>query len=303
MSLFSLLLSLLSALPMLSEIKLPESAAVQLPAREVELVPQRQQELTAREEECLMAAVQYRCGLVGLRGVQVRRCGQHYCVRVEGGVMKSVAEYTEVLDDLEMVLNERTSLQLLRVHPRSEVLVDDGEVQELLVAYETAMVAYEEGIHPGASAPPMPELPHRLRAEGYGLVEYHVVSPEDGSSRYEYMVVQRPEAAAEEDLLVTELEVESAQADVAREGVVDVQLTQRGADILGRLTGGMEPGHDRLAILLNGRLVCAPVVHAQLGASFIISGLEPQVIDSVIDGLARPLPVPVKVLERRRVGE
>ena len=135
------------------------------------------------------------------------------------------------------------------------------------------------------------------------LVEYPVISAEDGSSRYEYLVVQRPESATEDDLLVTEVEVERATIDEAREGCVDIELTLRGGEILKRLTSDMEHGSDRLAIMLNGSLVSAPVVHAALGCSFVITGLNPHECRSVVDGLAKPLPVPVKVHERQRVVE
>ena len=135
------------------------------------------------------------------------------------------------------------------------------------------------------------------------LVEYPVISAEDGSSRYENLVVQRPEFAAEADLLVTEMEVERAAVDVAREGCVDVELTLRGGDVLSRQTRDMEHGSDRLAIKLNGALVSAPVVHATLGCRFVITGLCPHECQSVVDGLSMPLPVPVRVHERRRVGD
>ena len=130
------------------------------------------------------------------------------------------------------------------------------------------------------------------------LAEQHVVSMEDGSGYFDYLVVQTPEAAAEESLLVTEQEVERASLKPARD-LVDVLLTQRGGDMLSSLTRGMQHGQDRLAILLNGVVVSAPVVHAELGAQFFISGLSAEQCQSVADGLVMPLPVPVKVISRR----
>ena len=65
----------------------------------------------------------------------------------------------------------------------------------------------------------------------------------------------------------------------------------------------MRQGQDRLAILLNGSLVCAPVVHAELGCSFFISGLNLEERERMVDGLAMPLPVPVKVVARRGVDK
>ena len=287
MSLLTLLLGILTALAPIAGVKFPEPAAREavLPARELVLEPQCEGEITGREEERMLAAIQYRCELVGLRGVQVRRDGRHFLVQVQSGLIPTMEEYTETLDELESVLNERTSMQLLRVHPDSELLVRDGEVQELLVAYETAV---------------MPALPARLRLPGYMLAEHRVVSPEDGSGYYEYMVVQRPETAAEEEMLVTELEVNLASPDVLR-GHIDVELTARGGEALTRLTRSMRLGKERLAILLDGEIVCAPLVHAELGCTFFISGMEDGVIERVVDGLAMPLPVPVKIIARRGV--
>lgn len=305
MSLLTLLLGILNALAPLTGLEglTAAPAGADLPAREMRVEPLCEHELTAREEERMLAAMVHRCELVGLRGVQVRREGRDFVLRVEGGLMRTMEEYTDTLDELEAVFNERTRLQLLPVHPRSESMVNDARVQDLLIAYETAMVQYEEGKAPGGERPQMPELPPRFSTEGYMLVEYPVISAEDGSSRYEYLVVQRPEFAAEADLLVTEMEVERAAVDVAREGCVDVELTLRGGDVLSRLTRDMEHGSDRLAIMLNGALVSAPVVHATLGCTFVITGLSPHECQSVVDGLAKPLPVPVKVHERQRVGD
>lgn len=302
MSLLTLLLGILTALAPIAGVKFPEPATQEaaLPARELVLEPQCEGEITGREEERMLAAIQYRCELVGLRGVQVRRDGRHFLVQVQSGLIPTMEEYTETLDELESVLNERTSMQLLRVHPDSELLVRDGEVQELLVAYETAVVAHEEHPELNTAAPQMPTLPARLRLPGYMLAEHRVVSPEDGSGYYEYMVVQRPETAAEEEMLVTELEVNRASPDVLR-GHIDVELTARGGEALTRLTRSMRLGKERLAILLDGEIVCAPLVHAELGCTFFISGMEDGVIERVVDGLAMPLPVPVKVIARRGV--
>lgn len=305
MSLLTLLLGILNTLAPLTGVNWPGAApaGVELPARAMRVEPLCGHELTAREEERMLAAMVHRCELVGLRGVQVRREGRDFVLRVEGGLMRTMEEYTDALDELEAVFNERTSLQLLPVHPRSEQLVNDGRVQELLIAYETAMVQYEEGNAPGGERPKMPELPPRFSTEGYMLVEHPVVSEEDGSSRYEYLVVQRPESVAENDLLVTEMEVAHAAIDETREGCVEIELTHRGGEILKSLTRDMEHGSDRLAIMLNGSLVSAPVVHAALGCTFVITGLNPHECRSVVDGLAKPLPVPVRVHERRHVGE
>ena len=301
MSLITLLLGIFSTVAPLVGISVPapEPPAAVLPVHELVLEPCIDRELDTREEERMIAAIQYRCEWVGLRGVQVRRDGRQFLVRVESGLIKSMEEYSETLDELESVLNERTSMQLLRVHPDTDTLVMDGEVQEMLVEYETAMVAYEESDGENDLPPALPQLPRHLRVPDYMLVESAVVSAEDGSARYEYLVVQRPEVAAADEMLVTEQDVERAVMDILRPSV-DFTLTLRGAETLTRLTRSMKLGKDRLAILLDGVVVSAPVVHAELGGQFIISGLSAEQCQSVADSLVMPLPVQVRVLSRRR---
>lgn len=302
MSLLTLLLGILSLLASYSGVSLPapEPAVVALPPRELVLEPQCEYEITGREEERMMAAIRFRCEMVGLRGVKVERRERNFILQVNNGLIPRMEEYTETLDELEAVLNESTQMRLLRVHTYSDRLVNDAEVQEMLVAYETALIAFEESAEPGETAPVLPELPHRLGAPGYMLAEYQVLSPEDGSARFEYLVVQRPELAAEEDVLVTEGDVDRAEYDAMR-GSINLTFTGRGADALTRLTRSMKMGRERMAIMLNGVVVSAPVVHAELGMECFISGLSAECCESVVDGLAMPLPVPVKITARRGV--
>ena len=231
MSLLSLLLGILSALAPIVGVELPEPAVQEsaLPACELVLEPRCGGELTGPEEERMMAAIQYRCELVGLREVRVQRQGRNFLLQVHSGHIPTMEEYAGTLDALEFILNERTAMQLLRVHPDSDLLVRDGEVQQLLAEYETAVVAHEEYPERYEAAPQIPALPARLGLPDYMLAEYCAASPEDGSGRYGSMVVQRPEAAAAEELLVTELEVNRAAMDVLL-GHIKVNLTARGGD-------------------------------------------------------------------------
>lgn len=302
MSLLILLLGIFSTVAPLLGLpsSLPEPGAAVLPVYELEVVPTCGRELDAREAECMQAAIRSRCEWMGLRGVQIHREGRSFMVRVENGLIRSMDAYTDALDELETVLNERVSLQLLRVHPDSDTLVMDGEVQELLAQYESAMIACEENGTGDAELPGLPELPQRLRAADYMLAEWPVVSSEDGSASYEYLVVQRPEAAAEAEMLVTEQDLECAEADPVR-SVVACAFTPHGAAVLTRLTRSMKRGKERLAILLNGVVMSAPIVHAELGKQCFISGLSPEQCAAVAGALVKPLPVQVRISARRKV--
>ncbi len=303
MSLLILLMGILSHVAPLVGISAAEpavsAAPVVLPAYELVLEVCNGRELDAREESRLMAAVRYCCAWSGLRVVQLQRKGSRLELRVENGELASREEYEEVLRGMEGIFNGRISMQLLRVHPDSDTLVLDGEVQEQLEQYESAMVEYEEHAGGDEPAPVLPKLPHHLRVADYMLAEFPVVSPEDGNASFEYLVVQRPEVAAEDDMLVTELDVDRAELDPARACVV-FTFTRRGADALGRLTRSMKQGRERLAIVLNGVVVSAPVVHAELGSQCFISGLSMELCRAVVDDLSMLLPVPVRVVSCQR---
>lgn len=62
-----------------------------------------------------------------------------------------------------------------------------------------------------------------------------------------------------------------------------------------RLTSPMHMGKQRLAIIINGTVTYAPIIHTPLSDEFTISGLSREEIDQLAAGLALPLPRPVKV--------
>lgn len=41
-----------------------------------------------------------------------------------------------------------------------------------------------------------------------------------------------------------------------------------------QLTSGLKLGQDKLAIIFNNRVICAPIVQSTLGEEFRISGVE-----------------------------
>lgn len=67
-----------------------------------------------------------------------------------------------------------------------------------------------------------------------------------------------------------------------------VELTDKGAGKLKKVTERMIFGRDRLAIIVGERLVYAPVVRSPLGGEFVISGLDDRT-PREIDDLARKM--------------
>lgn len=155
MSLLTLLLSLLtSLLPVADQLRgEAESAAPpELPKRELvlELQPGAAP-MNGREDELMHAAIIRRCEDVGLR---LRQEGTCFRLHVRNALIPTMEAYTDTLDDLEYTLNARATLHLLRVHPDSGQLVQDAALQQALVEYEKAMVAYEDADTPRPSLPP-----------------------------------------------------------------------------------------------------------------------------------------------------
>jgi len=87
-------------------------------------------------------------------------------------------------------------------------------------------------------------------------------------------------------VVIADADVERAWPDPARRDAISVKLNQAGAAKMKETTARMRHGHDRLAIMVDGRLVSAPVVATTLGGSFLISGLHDLDIEE-LDNLAR----------------
>jgi hypothetical protein len=89
-------------------------------------------------------------------------------------------------------------------------------------------------------------------------------------------------------LIIGDADVNLAVPNYGLDNDFYVELTDDGAKKIKEATAKMNHGQDRLAIIVEGRLVSAPVVQSPLGGSFIISGLE-DLGPREIDDLARKM--------------
>ncbi len=98
-------------------------------------------------------------------------------------------------------------------------------------------------------------------------------------------------------------DVQAAAPSMDQNDAVSVVLNDKGADKMFNLTKDMRLGTDRIAVLLDGVVICAPSVNAKLSKNFIISGLddagEPK---KVANALMNPLENPLKIDEERSVS-
>ncbi|MBP3499392.1 MAG: protein translocase subunit SecD [Akkermansia sp.] len=220
----------------------------------------------------------------------------------------------EKLDAMVKMLTKMAKLELLAVYPESERVIGDAETYELIMGYEQRLAAYEAELAAGntkARKPALPRIPSKFGLNDYMILPYPHINEETGEPELdkhgrpvvEYMVLQKPYAAMQKDVYITGKEVSRAQPDYVRKGYVDVVLNRTGADRMGRLTGAMQIGRDRLAVVLNNQIKCAPVVQAVLHKDFNISGLngkgEPEDISKA---LANPLSSDLKVEGRKDVS-
>jgi SecD/SecF fusion protein len=85
---------------------------------------------------------------------------------------------------------------------------------------------------------------------------------------------------------------------------VAITLNGDGTDKMIALTKNMQPRVDRIAIVLDGEVISAPVVNqVPLGKQFIIEGLrEPGEVQSLANALMNPLENPLVVEEERTVS-
>lgn len=87
------------------------------------------------------------------------------------------------------------------------------------------------------------------------------------------------------------------------EGKLSVKLNSEGASKMFQLTSKMNHGVDRLAIVLDGKVLSAPVVQSSLGANFEISGMKnASEARALAAALLNPLKNPLLVEEERTVS-
>lgn len=73
--------------------------------------------------------------------------------------------------------------------------------------------------------------------------------------------------------LITEKAVKRAYPG-AGQPLVHVELSLAGAAAMRKMTEAMRKGQDRLAVVLNGKVMTAPVVNDTLSSSFVIEGID-----------------------------
>lgn len=187
---------------------------------------------------------------------------------VDRFVVQMPGIHPEEVENIKMILQKAAKLELREVHPMSNTLADQ--------------VAKGEHIEPGYAV-----FVHKYKIEEGTPDEKEITSN---------ILLNRRPAIVGSDIL-------AAYPDVMGGGRVDITLKSAGEDKMIALTTPMRLGMDRIAIVLDGECISAPVVQAILGKNFQITGLNaPGEAVQLAENLRNPLKNSCKIDEERTVS-
>lgn len=173
---------------------------------------------------------------------------------------------------IRATLEKVAKLELREVSPRNEEVGPDGKTL-------AARVLEGNEIVPGYRA------------------FNHKSKDEDGKETQRPILLNRRAALGGSDIALATPSPQQADA-------VAITLNSGGTDKMIALTKNMRPGQDRIAIVLDGEVISAPVVNqVPLGKQFIVEGLrEPGEVQSLANALMNPLENALVVGEFRNVS-
>ena len=174
--------------------------------------------------------------------------------------------------NIRKTLEKVAKLELREVSPRNEEVGPDGKSLAARVLAKAEIIP------------------------GYRAYE-HKSKDEDGNEIKRPILLRRIAALGGSDIALATPSPQQADA-------VAITLNGAGTDKMIALTKNMQPGKDRIAIVLDGEVISAPVVNqVPLGKQFIIEGLrEPGEVQSLANSLMNPLENALVVGEFRSVS-
>lgn len=221
--------------------------------------------VTKQEVEQAIRAIQGRLEELGVSEMIVSQQGESDIQLKLPGVG------AEEASGLEAMLGKTYRIALHEVSPRNNEIAADGKsLAERVADGDEIVPGYRAQILKGKDA--------------------------DGNDYETPILINRRAALDGEDISMAA--VSPSQADA-----VNVTLNASGTDKMIALTKNMRPSLDRIAIVLDGAVMSAPVVQSvPLGKNFVINGLdEPGEAKSLAISLMHPLGNPLKVKEVRAI--
>lgn len=269
---------------------------------------------TEQDMELACDILNERLNATGTSEVQILHSNNKILIQIPQQDSQNEQRNKEKIDAMVKMLTKMAKLELLAVYPDSDSVIATPEVQEAIDQYEQRVADYEAALareEQNVRVPALPRIPASMGLNDYIILPHPLTDDEtgkpllnkQGKPAVDYLVIQKPVVAMQKDVYITGANVSNAQPDYSRKGYVSVVLNREGASRMARLTGGMQIKRDRLAVVLNNQVKCAPVVNEVLHKEFSISGLngkgEPEDISKA---LANPLASDLKVEGRKDVS-
>ncbi len=223
------------------------------------------QPLTVAQIEQAITVIEKRLNSMGTAEPFIARQGANRILVQMPGVEPE--ESLHIRETLEKV----AKLELREVHPRSGELSNEGTTLAQQVGEGRQIV-------PGYRA-------------------YRMADKEGSGVAQEWILLSRRAALGGAD-------ISSAFPSPEQNDAVGITLNSAGADKMIELTRNMRVGQGRIAIVLDGEVISAPVVQAvPLGKNFSISGLrDPGEPQNLANALMNPLENPLVVEAERTVS-
>jgi SecD/SecF fusion protein len=221
--------------------------------------------ITEMEVDQVIRVIEDRLEAMGIAELIVTREGKSGIMLKLPGVEPGEAER------ISAMLGKTSKLELREVSPRNAEVNADGKT-------------LAQRVQDGAEIVP-----------GYRAYT-HRLSDEDGNEIILPILLNRRAALGGADIA-------SAALSPQQQDAVQVMLDEAGTEKMIAFTKDMRPGLDRIAIVLDGEVVSAPVVtQTPLGKHFIITGLrKPGEAQDLAISVMHPLDSAIKIKEVRRV--
>lgn len=219
---------------------------------------------TASQIDQAIVVLRNRLDSAGTNEAQINRLGADQIQVQMPGV--SEQESAEIREAIEKV----AKLELREVSPRSDEVIEGKTLAQRA--------------HEGLEIVP-------------GYRAYMVKNKTEEGQEYEQpILLNRRTALGGSDIV-------QAYPSPQQNDAVAVTLSSEGADKMFNLTRNMRLGADRIAVVLDGKVLNAPVVQAILSKDFVISGLhDPGEPKALSDALMNPLENPLVVETQNKVS-
>jgi len=225
----------------------------------------RVQPVTHEQVAQAIAVVQKRLDNMGTVSPFIARQGDDMIIVQMPGVEPEQAA------EVRRILETTAKLELRAVHPESDSPGDDGRTL-------AQRVAARDVIEPG-----------------YRAYQY-TIKDEDGNERTSDILLSRRVGVGGNHVMRAHPSVDKADG-------VSVTLNSEGTDRMIALTSPMRKRVDRLAIVLDGEVISAPVVNDTLGSRFEVTGLrDPGEPQNLSRALMNPLENGLIVEDERSVS-